>query len=546
MPIKTVEGNIIDIHNRRIFGGIVTISKGKISAVKATGKAYDHFLLPGFIDSHIHIESTICTPGEFGRAIIKHGTVATVSDPHEIANVLGTEGIEAMIEHAKYSPAKIFFGLPSCVPATPLESSGATIDAALTASLLQRHDLYFLSEMMNYPGVLAGDQEVMEKIQAAITLGKPVDGHAPGLGGQQATAYAAAGISTDHESFCIDNAWDKIQAGMHIQIREGSAAKNFYELIPLMHFAPEKLMFCCDDMHPDDLIKGHINLLVKKSIDLGYDLFDVLRAASLNPVTHYRLPVGLLRIGDPADFIIVQDLCQFHVLQTYINGKQVFKEGIAPAQIPKITLKNRFQALLPPPEAIRIQGKKGDRIRVIGVEDGSIITQHRKLIAKTENNAYMPDTARDLLKIVVLNRYEAKPPAVGFVHGFGFKSGAIGSSVAHDSHNIIAIGTNDTDILTVIHAIIQHQGGLACAHNGKIDSILPLPFAGLMSDLPLEIIAEKFDTISRQAKKMGSTLTNPFITCSFMALLVIPALKISDKGLFDSKHFNFISLKVNV
>ena len=539
---KTVKGNIVDIHNRKIFPGEIVMENGKIKTINPVNEVLTNFILPGFIDSHVHIESSMASPAEFGRAVIKHGTVATLSDPHEIANVMGIPGVDAMIENARNAPIKIFFGAPSCVPATPFETSGAEIDAHETNNLMQRDDIYFLSEMMNYPGVLNNDKEVMLKIAAAKENNKPVDGHAPGLSGDDARKYAQAGISTDHESYDIENALDKIEAGIKIQIREGSAAKNFDELIPLLREYPDMIMLCSDDLHPDDLMKGHIDILVRKAINLGYDIFDVIRAATLTPVQHYNIPVGTLKINDPADFIVVDNLKDLNTLQVFIDGEEKYHIGKPVETVPPIALKNNFNTSKISIEALMVPGKEDDKIRVIGASDGSLITTKLIKPALISNGTIVSNIDDDILKIVVKNRYQEKPPAIGFIHGFGLKNGAIASTVAHDSHNIIAIGTNDTDICVAINTLIEHHGGICCAENGIVENMLPLPFGGLMSDKSIEDISYLFYTNSIHVKKLGSNFKNPFITCAFMALLVIPSLKISDRGLFDSEQFTYSDL----
>ncbi len=542
---KKITGNLIDIHRRTIYGAEITVNNGYIESIKESGGTYDRFIMPGFVDSHVHIESSMATPEEFGKAIVQHGTVATLSDPHEIANVAGIAGIEAMIASAEHSPAKIFFGAPSCVPATPFESAGATLDENDVDTLLAKDNIWFLSEMMNYPGVLNNDPAVMAKINAAKKYNKPVDGHAPGLARIDAEKYAGAGISTDHETYCLQNAIDKIDAGMKIQIREGSAAKNFLELIPLLREFPDNIMFCSDDLHPDDLIKGHINLLVKKAINMGYDLFDVIRAATINPIQHYNIPVGMLKEGDPADFIITENLNDFEPTETWVNGKKIFPLIASKTEAIKNNSSisvNAFNAKPITLNDLEVEGKQGDKIRVIGAEDASLLTKEIIATAKIHDNKIIPDTDNDILKIVVHNRYSPVKPAVAFITGFGLKQGAIASSIAHDSHNIIAIGTNDQDIVAAINAIIKHQGGLCSALDNKVEYFLPLPFGGLMANLPVNEVASLFTKNNQMAKKMGSQLNNPFITASFMALLVIPQLKISDKGLFNGEQFCFSSL----
>jgi adenine deaminase len=540
-----VKGNLIDLHKRRIYGAEVMFENGVITSITETNESYDRFIMPGFTDAHVHIESSMATPLSFGKAAIAHGTIATVSDPHEIANVLGADGIEAMIRDAEKSPVKIFFGAPSCVPATPFETSGATINAKEVAALMKRDDILFLSEMMNYPGVLNGDAEVMAKIKAAQDNNKPVDGHAPGLNGDSARKYAAAGITTDHETYSIENALDKIEAGMYIQIREGSAAKNFDELIPLMHEHPDMLMFCSDDLHPDDLLHGHINLLVKKALSLGYDFFDVLTVACINPVNHYRIPVGLLRVGDAADFIVVENPDRFTVLEAYSNGKRVFPFGDNDTTEAATIAGNNFQAKKISTSDLKVEAPDKGKIHVIGAEDGSLLTKKLVMTPTITDGIVTTDTSKDILKMVVLNRYEYASPAVAFINGFGLKEGALATSVAHDSHNIIAIGVDDHDIALAVNTIVDSMGGICTVKDNKVLDKLALPFGGLMSDKELREIARAFKKNNDNAKNMGSSFENPFITASFMSLLVIPSLKLSDKGLFDSEQFSFLSLFIS-
>ena len=540
-----VKGNLIDLHQRRIYGAEVTFENGIITSISETNESYDKFIMPGFTDAHVHIESSMATPSSFGKAAITHGTIATLSDPHEIANVLGVDGIEAMIRDAEKSPVKIFFGAPSCVPATPFETSGATINADEVAALMKRDDILFLSEMMNYPGVLNGDTEVMAKIKAAQDNNKPVDGHAPGLNGDSARKYAAAGITTDHETYSIENALDKIEAGMYIQIREGSAAKNFDELIPLMREHPDMLMFCSDDLHPDDLLHGHINLLVKKALSMGYDFFDVLTVACINPVNHYRIPVGLLRAGDAADFIVVENPDRFTVLEAYSNGKRVFPFGDNGTTEAATIAGNNFQAKKISTSDLKVEAPDKGKIHVIGAEDGSLLTK-KLVMTPTINDGFVAtDISKDILKMVVINRYEEAPPAVAFINGFGLKEGAMATSVAHDSHNIIAIGVDDQDIALAVNTIVDSKGGICTVKDNKVLDQLVLPFGGLMSDKELKEIALAFKKNNDNAKNMGSSFENPFITASFMSLLVIPSLKLSDKGLFDSEQFSFLSLFIS-
>ena len=539
-----ISGNLIDLFQRRIYPVQVVVKDGRIHSVTETETAEDRYLLPGFVDAHIHIESSMLVPAAFAQIAVVHGTVATVSDPHEIANVSGLPGVQYMIDNSKLSRFKFFFGAPSCVPATAFETAGATLDAAAVETLLQSPDIWYLSELMNYPGVLHGDREVLAKIAAAKHSGKPVDGHAPGLRGSEAAMYAAAGITTDHECFTLEEALDKIAAGMHILIREGSAAKNYEALAPLLRSHPDRVMFCSDDKHPDELLLHHINGLVKRSLQNGYGLYDVLRAACVHPVLHYSLPVGLLRTGDLADFITIDNLTDFNILQTYIGGELVAENG---------------KSLLPSIPATVINNFKADRrlvqdfavgtsataptIRVIEAIEGQLVTNCLQLPAKVEGGCIVSDISRDILKIVVINRYEPSAPvAIAFIKNFGLQSGAIASTVAHDCHNIIAVGVDDDSICAAVNALIDCKGGIARSEASV--EVLSLPVAGLMSLGSAEEVATAYTHLNSIVRSLGSPLHAPFMTLSFMALLVIPSLKLSDKGLFDGSRFAFTDVEV--
>ncbi|MGB6043286.1 MAG: adenine deaminase [Pirellulales bacterium] len=540
--MQTFSGNLIDILNRRIFPGTVQIENGKIAGINETDELQSTYLLPGFVDAHVHIESSMLTPAEFSRAAVRHGTVATVSDPHEIGNVIGVDGVRYMLESADGVPLKIFFGAPACVPATRFETAGAAIDAQQVAELLDDDRIIYLSEMMNYPGVLAGDAEVIAKIRAAAARGKPVDGHAPGVRGDDARRYFAAGISTDHECFTKEEALDKLQCGAKILIREGSAARNFEALYTLLDEYPDQCMLCSDDKHPDELLEGHIDVLVKRAVDKGVAVMNVLRAACVNPVLHYGLDVGLLRVGDDADFIEVDNLRDWNVVQTVIRGDTIARDRVSSITHTPQTAINQFAAATLKPDQLQCPVPAGaETINVIEALDGELITKRRILPPKIVDGMAVADTERDILKIAVANRYRAATPAVAFITNFGFRSGAIASSVAHDSHNIVAVGTNDEDLCEAMNLVIQAQGGLSLAY-GSEHHVLPLPVAGLMSDRPFEEVAEKYSELDRRAKELGSSLRAPYMALSFMALLVIPEIKLSDKGLFDSGRFEFLPL----
>ncbi|MES9906847.1 MAG: adenine deaminase [Sedimenticola sp.] len=537
-------GNYVSLEQRRLFLADVVWSEGVIRSITECGdeSSVHGYLIPGFIDAHVHIESAMLPPSEFGRLALCHGTIGCVADPHEIANVLGMEGVEFMLDNARQSPFKAFFGAPSCVPATPFETSGGAISCAEIGRLLAEPEVCCLSEMMNFPGVLSDAPEVLAKLDAARGKGFPVDGHAPGVRGEAAIAYAAAGITTDHECVDLDEAREKIAAGMSILIREGSAAKNFAALHPLITEATARVMLCSDDKHPDDLIAGHINQLAARAVAAGHSIFDLLQVASINPIDHYRLPLGKLRVGDPMDAVEVSDLIDFQVLRTWLDGVVVNEQGRSCLPPLKVPTPNIFDAGKVVPEAMMIAAT-GGRVRVITVEDGSLLTGEALLEPLVEKGCVVADTERDILPICVINRYQPTKPALGFVQGFGLKRGAIASSVAHDSHNVIAIGADIEALCKVINRVIESRGGVAVMAGEGVD-ILPLPIAGIMSDQEGTRVGEEYARLDHLAKSLGSALTAPFMTLSFMALLVIPELKLSDKGLFDGRTFQFTDLMV--
>jgi adenine deaminase len=537
--MHTVKGIIIDPVQRREFKGEITVKNGKIEQIKETPEAPDRYIMPGLVDAHIHIESSMLIPSEFARLAVKHGTVATVSDPHEIANVCGKEGVEYMIDNGNKVPLKFYFGAPSCVPATTFETAGAVLDVHDVEDLLDRDEIVYLAEMMNWPGVLFDDPDVLAKIKAAHDRGKPVDGHAPGLKGDRAKKYASAGITTDHECFTKEEAVDKLKAGMLIVIREGSAAKNYNALIDLFGEYPDKIMFCSDDKHPDDLIRGHINEIVSRTIALGYDLFDTLHACSVLPVKHYGLQVGLLQTGDPADFIIVDNPESMKVLETWIDGVAAYKDSAV--QFPDVdsTRINHFTPYEVTSDDFILRSSKKDQ-EVIIANDGELITGRETHTLPADGDQILSDPDRDILKIAVVNRYQKAKPAVGFIKNFGLKNGAIASSVGHDSHNIIVIGTSDEQISRAVNLIMENRGGISAVH-GDQEDVLGLPIGGIMSDDPGEVVAAGYERLSKISREMGSTLKAPFMLISFMALLVIPSLKMSDKGLFDGEKFEFVA-----
>jgi adenine deaminase len=588
MASFSVTGNLVDVHQQSIYPATITIEEGKITAIirseKLPGEPFN-YILPGFIDSHVHIESSMLVPSEFARLAVVHGTVATVSDPHEIANVCGMQGVEFMIENGKTVPFKFNFGAPSCVPATIFETAGAALDSNDVERLLQREEIKYLSEMMNFPGVLNGYPEVMQKIASAIRLGKPVDGHAPGLRGEKVKAYIRASllseggvpeslnsgislslaepeasawkgkenfsenkqvvISTDHECFTAEEALDKLHYGMKIIIREGSAAKNFEALINLLQKYPDMIMFCSDDKHPDSLVLGHINQLCARAVKKGIDVFKVIQAACVNPVHHYKLEVGLLRVGDAADFIVVKDLENFDVIQTFIDGKLVAEHGVSNIITTPSGIVNNFSCNKKEVADFEIKSNNETTMPVIEALDGQLITNRLPFSPKVRDGKIVSDLERDLLKIVVVNRYKNVPVAKAFIKNFGLKKGALASSVAHDSHNIVAVGVDDESICRAVNLVIEKKGGISCSCSTAFgeswgDVILPLPVAGLMSNEDGYKVADDYTAIDKMTKEMGSTLSAPFMTLSFMALLVIPHLKLSDMGLFDGDSFQFL------
>ena len=572
--MEAITGQVVNIFEKRIYPAVVTIENGKIARIDSlltVTLGLDDmempatYILPGFVDAHVHIESSMLIPSEFAKLAVVHGTVGTISDPHEIANVCGIAGVEYMISDGNKVPFKFNFGAPSCVPATIFETAGAALDAEAVAALLQRDEILYLSEMMNFPGVLLKDEEVMKKMEAARKVNKPVDGHAPGLRGKEAKQYIEAGISTDHECFTKEEALDKLALGMKIIIREGSAAKNFEALIDLLNTYPDSMMFCSDDKHPDSLVEGHINQLCARAVEKGVDIFKVLQAACINPVLHYQADIGLLSEGDAADFIVVEDLTHFKVLQTYIDGELVAANGISLIKTKydenidiavhsekqwinnfNCSKKQIADFLFPVAE---IDSEKS--IAVIEALDGQLITNRINITPKISGNHIVSDPENDILKIVVINRYADAPVAVSMVKNFGLKTGAIASSVAHDSHNIIAVGADDESLCKAVNLIIEMKGGISCvAPSSDINRedhylpykqlILPLPVAGLMSPDSGYRVAAAYTAIDAMAKSLGSTLSAPFMTLSFMALLVIPHIKLSDKGLFDGDAFSIV------
>ncbi len=538
----SLNANYVDILGKSIFFTQIKWQDRIITAIQKLGAENpDHpYLIPGFIDAHIHIESSMLPPAEFARLAVRHGTIATVSDPHEIANVLGMDGVLFMLENAKQTPFNFCFGAPSCVPATPFETAGASLSCEQIETLFSQTPINYLSEMMNYPGVLAGDASVMAKLALAKRYGYRIDGHAPGLSGEEAERYAQAGISSDHECFTLAEAEEKLAAGMKILIREGSAARNFAALHSLITTHTQQVMLCSDDKHPDDLVAGHINQLAARAVAAGHDVFAVLECACLNPIQHYHLPLGQLRLGDSMDAVLVENLQNFKALKTWLKGQLVAEDGKSLLPGVSVAPVNQFHARKVTAADFTIPAQS-EQIRVIKAFDGELLTAEWQTQAKIADGKIIPDIERDILLLTVINRYQPQPPALAFIHGFGLKSGAFASTVAHDSHNIIAVAADIDSLCLAVNRIIDAQGGIAVANQSEC-KLLPLPIAGLMSDADGDEVAAEYAELDKRAKQLGSTLRAPFMTLSFMALLVIPELKLSDQGLFDGRSFQFASV----
>lgn len=532
-----LRGNLIDLFEKRIYGASIQIENGIITAMEEEELMDGPYFLPGLTDAHIHIESSMLTPSQFAPLALKHGCIATVSDPHEIANVLGLEGVEFMLEDASKVPFYFNFGAPSCVPATNFETAGATIDSKGIRKLLERDDIKYLAEMMNFPGVLQGDPEVMAKIAAAKELGKPVDGHAPGLRGEDALRYIQAGISTDHECFTFEEGLDKLKGGMKVLIREGSAARNFEALIDLIDHFPDKIMFCSDDKHPDDLLKGHLNELYLRARMKGKDMFQLLRAMCIHPHEHYGLEHGLLRAGDSADFIAIDHPDHFNIMGTWIKGERVVETGEVNFKSPVAACPNNFSRTKLSKEDFNLTLPKG-RYPAISVLDGQIVTESFEF--DHPGGELMKSDRDDLVYIALVNRYKKAPVSLALVKNTGLKEGAFASCVAHDSHNIVVVGSDKNYLKAAANLIVKSKGGIAAVSPTE-EQLLPLPVAGIMSEKSGEEVAEAYEQIDAFVKKeLKVKLQAPFMSLSFMALLVIPKIKISDKGLFDGGSFDFV------
>ena len=543
--VYRIEGNIIDHHHKEIFEGSIEIEGKHIKAIHRHPTCSASYIMAGLVNAHVHLESSMLMPQEFGKLSIAHGTIATVSDPHEIANVMGTEGIEYLMQHAESSPIKHFFTIPSCVPASPFDSNGATIDSDEVEQLARSGRFVALSEVMNIPGVIHKDPEVIAKLAVAKANHLPIDGHAPLLSGEPLQQYAAASITTDHESCDLQIAKEKLSNGIKIILRQGSAAKNYPSLHPLIASHTDQLMFCTDDSHPDDLLHhGEIDLILRKALTDGYSIFDLLKIASSNPINHYKLNVGQLRPGDLADFIVIDNLEALHTKQVYIEGELCYDSRQAGEQAPPesqpIIPINRFDHAPIQPQCLAFP-TDGTELLMIGLISNQIITQKRSFTPHTTHN-FESDLTQDILKIVYLNRYTDSEPQVAFCQGMGLKRGALASSIAHDSHNIIAIGCSDQAITEAINELIAHRGALVVHDGHKVHS-LPLPIGGIISDQPATEVIRRYEHLQRLTNLIGSPLQSPFMTLSFLALVVIPHLKIGEQGLFDYNLFDWVEKK---
>ncbi len=542
-----VKGHILSVADKTVIDGELHVKNGKIEDIIPIPDLDNNapYILPGLIDAHVHIESSMLLPSQYAKEAVRHGVVGAVCDPHEIANVCGKQGVNFMIENSKQSCFHFAFTAPSCVPATSFETSGYTLNSQDVKQLLEKKEIYSLAEMMNFPGVLNKNEEVLRKIDYAKQVGKPTDGHAPMLDDKDILAYSLAGISTDHESSSYDEAETKIKYGIKCLIREGSAAKNFDNLWQLIDKYPTMTMFCSDDIHPNELQNSYIDTLVKRSIGKGVSLFNILQTSSLNPISHYNLPIGMLRKGDYADFIIVNNLKDFEIQSTFISGEQVFDKAnnnlvCNDLLSDNTNIINNFNRSEITEKDIKLIAQTS-AIKVIKAKDKELYTKAIVCNAKIQDNFVVSDTENDVLKLVVCNRYNNTKPAIAFINGFGLKNGAMASTIAHDSHNIIAVGTCDELIVKVINQLVANKGGI-CITNGEKTESLPLPIAGLMSGETIDVVSSKYESLNNFAKSLGCKMNAPFMTMAFMALLVIPEIKLSDKGLFDAKSFEFTSV----
>ncbi len=547
-------GRVVDVFTRRIVEGDVALVGDAIAGIgryDGAGRIEldGRYVAPGFIDAHVHIESAMVSPGAFARAVAPRGTTQVVADPHEIANVMGAAGIAYMLDASEGLPMRICYALPSCVPATPLETAGARLAAGDLAPFFGHRRVVALGEMMNFPGVVAADPEVLEKIEQARARQKPVDGHAPGLSGAALQAYLAAGIGTDHEYTTFKEAEEKLRFGMHVLVREGTGAKNLEDLVPLIDDRTcRRMMWCTDDRHPHDLIDdGHIDALVRKAISLGVEPLTAVQMATLNPAEYYGLAdAGAVAPGRRADLVVFSDLRRLQVETVICRGKIVAEDG-------RLKPESGLPGPEPPAPVMNIDPDRldfslpagGRRIRVIGLVEGQIFTRSETAEVRIKEGMAEADPQRDILKLAVVERYSGDgKTGIGFVRGFGLAAGAIASSVAHDSHNIVCAGACDADMKAAVHKVAQMGGGLAVAADGRVRASLALPIAGLMAEGSLPEVRSGLDALTAAARALGAALADPFMSLSFLALPVIPELKLTDRGLIDVEAFQPVSLFV--
>lgn len=535
-----IEGNICDLDKERFFPGRIFIKNGKISKIEKTSGNYKNCILPGLINSHCHIESSFLSPAAYGKLAVSHGTVSVVADCHEIANVLGERGINWMIKSAKSVPFKFFWALPSCVPATPFETTPHKIGVKETEKLLKRKEFVSLGEMMNFPGVIFGDKEVLEKLKIAKKLKKPIDGHCPGLSGENLKKYISFGISTDHECVSFKEAKEKQRLGMKIQIRESSSAKNLEDLIGLDY---DKCFLVTDDLEVRDLLRGELNEIIKKAVKLGVPIFKALKMATKNPAEHYGLNFGEIKIGKEANLVEFNNISNLKSERVWIDGKLVFEKGKVLFSDKKLNLETNIKIKEKSEKDFKIKTDKDkNNVRVIEIVPSQIITEEGTAELDAKKGELFSDIKKDILKIAVINRYGKEFIGLGFVKGFGFKNGALASSIAHDSHNLICVGTNDKDMAKAVN-VLRKNGGFAFANGSKVSKV-DLPLAGLMTNKNPQGFKKDFEVFEKELRSAGCKLKNPFSQIVFLALVVIPDLKISDKGLFDVKRFQFTNLLV--
>ncbi len=535
-----IKGNILNIYTDEIYPGEIEIEKGVIQSIREVSSFFNEIIVPGFIDSHIHIESSKLTPSRFAEIALKHGTTSVVADPHEIANVMGLEGIEYMLNDARNSPLKFNFAAPSCVPTTEYETAGATIDSNVIDDLLRKDEFVSLGEVMDYNGVIEGKEDLIAKIESAKKHKKPIDGHAPLVTGEDLQKYVKYGIDTDHECTSKREAAEKRRMGVKIMIREGSESHMLEELL---HSDADFIV--SDDICAEDLIDGHIDKLLRKAVSLGMDAFEALKLVTINPAKHYNLNVGSITPGKQADLVFIDNLEDFNVKRVIVDGNTIYKKQKLLYRANPMPVKTTLKITPKTAEDFDVKAQdenhKSATVNVINVEDNTIISSHDTAKLSIDRNTVIPSVFEDILKISVIERYGGNTIANGFVHGFNIKNGAIASSVSHDSHNIIAVGTNSQYIAEATNKIIENKGGLVAMSNKEMID-LPLPIAGLMSDKSANVVSKVSSSLNELVSSMGCTLSSPYTTLSFLALPVVPSIKITNKGLFDVDANKFIDV----